>query len=154
MRLENTDPTTPPVIDLPLYVEPGDRELLREGYRQLMHLCRGSELQRLFGQPYLRNRDDLTDAEFDTYARKWIQTIYHPVGTCAMGAGPSSVVDAQLRVYGVTGLRVIDASVMPTVVRGNTNAPTIAIAEKAADLIEGHRVEDRRIAPVEFAIST
>jgi choline dehydrogenase len=76
------------------------------------------------------------------------QTLYHPVGTCAMGTGPDAVVDADLRVYGVDALRVVDASVMPTVTRGNTNAPTIAVAERAADLIRG-----RMTAAVEAEVS-
>jgi choline dehydrogenase len=71
------------------------------------------------------------------FIRRHAQTLYHPVGTCAMGAGDDAVVDTELRVRGVEGLRVVDASVMPTVPRGNTNAPTIAIAERAADLIRG-----------------
>ena len=69
--------------------------------------------------------------------RRHAQTLYHPVGTCAMGARDDAVVDTELRVRGVEGLRVVDASVMPTVPRGNTNAPVIAIAERAADLIRG-----------------
>jgi choline dehydrogenase-like flavoprotein len=76
-----------------------------------------------------------TDAQIEQFIRNTGDTIYHPVGSCRMGNGPLDVVDAQLRVHGVPGLRVVDASVMPSIVSGNTNAPTIMIGEKAADMI-------------------
>jgi len=76
-----------------------------------------------------------TDAQIEQFIRQHADTIYHPVGTCRMGPGPMDVVDAQLRVHGLAGLRVVDASIMPRIVSGNTNAPTVMIAEKAVDLL-------------------
>jgi choline dehydrogenase-like flavoprotein len=76
-----------------------------------------------------------TDEQIEAFVRAHADTIYHPVGSCRMGAGPLDVVDAQLRVHGMQGLRVVDASIMPRIIGGNTNAPTIMIAEKASDLL-------------------
>jgi choline dehydrogenase-like flavoprotein len=78
----------------------------------------------------------MSDAEWERHIRARADTIYHPVGTCKMGIDDLAVVDPQLRVHGLTGLRVVDASVMPTLIGGNTNAPTIMIAEKCADMIK------------------
>ena len=88
------------------------------------------------GAPIHPQRNDLSDAELIEFIRAKAESVYHPVGTCRMGDDEASVVDAQLRVRGVEGLRVVDASVMPTLIGGNTNAPTIMIAERAADLIK------------------
>ena len=81
-----------------------------------------------------------SDHQIDVHIRATAGTTQHPVGTCAMGNGPNAVVDPELRVQGIEGLRVVDASVMPTVIRGHTNAPAIVIGEVAADLILGRRV--------------
>jgi choline dehydrogenase len=92
-------------------------------------------------EPYCRELfvgpESASDSDLRDHLARHAQTLYHPVGTCAMGNGPEAVVDAELRVHGVEALRVVDASVMPSVPRGNTNAPTIALAERAADLIRG-----------------
>ena len=80
-----------------------------------------------------------SDDEIAAFVRQHADTIYHPVGTCRMGPGAGDVVDAHLRVHGLQGLRVVDASIMPRIVAGNTNAPAIMIAEKASDLIKADR---------------
>jgi choline dehydrogenase-like flavoprotein len=91
--------------------------------------------QKVIGPEHESSRDAQTDDEIKDFVRKNAETIYHPVGTCKMGHDDMAVVDARLRVRGIENLRVIDASVMPTLVGGNTNAPTIMIAEKAADML-------------------
>jgi len=95
-------------------------------------------------------KDVQTDEELDAWIRANSETIYHPVGTCRMGpvGDPMAVVDPELRVQGLKGLRVIDASVMPSLIGGNTNAPTIMIAEKASDLILGLAALPADDAPV------
>jgi choline dehydrogenase len=90
----------------------------------------------LFPGPDVRSK-----TEIDAWLRQAIETCYHPVGTCKMGrdTDPLAVVDDELKVHGIGGLRVVDASIMPAIVSGNTNAPTIMIAEKAADMIRGRK---------------
>lgn len=144
VRLRSADPTVPPRIELHLDTEPADRQVLRAGYQRLLELSAGHALRRLLDRPYRRDSDALLGAAFDAYLHRSIQTLYHPVGSCAMGTGPESVVDPQLRVRGIAGLRVVDASVLPTVPRGNTNAPVIMLAERAADLIRGSRWRGHR----------
>lgn len=135
ITLRSADPTDDPIID-PNYLD-ADRDLdvLVEGIKRGREILQADAFDGVRGEEVWPGEDVQTDAEIETHVRETAHTVYHPVGTCKMGDGEEAVVDDRLRVHGVDGLRVVDASVMPTLVGGNTNAPTIMIAEKAADMI-------------------
>lgn len=135
VRLASADPHQDPLIDLNLLDHPDDVALLVKAVKRGRELLKGKALDDITVQEILPGRNCESDAELEKFIRRKAQHIYHPVGTCKMGKDDMAVVDEQLRVHGVKGLRVVDASIMPTVVSGNTNAPTIMIAEKAADMI-------------------
>lgn len=137
VRLRSADPRWKPAIDPAYLSDPADLDALVEGVRIARAIAAQTPLARLVDGEYAPGPDARTDEELRAYVRGATETLYHPVGTCAMSGGEDGVCDPELRVRGVTSLRVVDASVMPTVPRGNTNAPTIAIAERAADLIAG-----------------
>ncbi len=137
LRLRSVDPRWHPEIDPAYYDDQTDLDAMTSGVRRLLEVARTGPLGRYVDRPGLPEQGDPTDAEIVEHLRRYTQTLYHPVGTCAMGTGEHAVVDPELRVRGVDGLRVVDASVMPVVTRGNTNAPTIMIGERAADLIRG-----------------
>jgi choline dehydrogenase len=132
VRLASNDPTARPVIRNRFYSDPGDMPRMVEALRLTEEICAGPAMR-----PYAVERYNAPEGDSDealrAHAARTTFAIYHPVGTCAIG----SVLDTELRVNGLEGIRVVDASVMPTVPRGNTNAPTIAIAERASDLIRG-----------------
>ena len=140
VTLRSTDPADPPKIRLNFLATEGDRATARECIRLVRRVYRTPPLGDLIEREVSPGPDVTSDADLDAFTRRTAEVGHHPVGTCAMGVGPMAVVDPQLRVRGLEGLRVVDASVMPTVPGGNTNGPTIMIAERAADLIAGRRV--------------
>ena len=137
IRLRSTNPRWHPEIDPAYFDDQADLDAMTAGVRRLLETVRQGPLARYVDAPFMPTQKDPTDAEIVEHLRIHTQTLYHPVGTCAMGVDEQAVVDPELRVRGVDGLRVVDASVMPMVPRGNTNAPTIMIGERAADLIRG-----------------
>ncbi|MCA0901868.1 GMC family oxidoreductase [Microbulbifer agarilyticus] len=135
ISLASRDPRDLPIIQPNYLAEPDDLQVLVEGFEMSRDIIEQSELKQLQKRWWLPE-ESLTSKEAITkFIRQKAESIYHPVGTCKMGQDEQAVVDSELRVRGVDGLRVVDASIMPTLISGNTNAPVIAIAEKAADLI-------------------
>ena len=136
MRLAANEARTLPLIDPAFFADADDMQRMVRGVHRMREILSQPALAGLGGNELEHSAQARSDAEIEQFIRNYGDTIYHPVGSCRMGPGPLDVVDAQLRVHGVQGLRVVDASIMPRIVSGNTNAPTIMIAEKAADLIK------------------
>ncbi len=134
VRLRDASPHSAPLIDPQFLSAPDDLQTLMRGMRRARQILSQPALA-AHGQEWARSALAQSDADLEDWIRNHADTIYHPVGTCRMGADTQAVVDGQLRVHGVPGLRVVDASVMPRIVSGNTNAPTIMIAERAAQWI-------------------
>jgi choline dehydrogenase len=136
VRLASSDPTAKPIVRNEFYSAGDDLQRMIAGLRLTLEICSQPALKPYCQDPFTTPAGDGEDALREHIASTTF-AIYHPVGTCRMGLDAGAVVDDQLRVNGLESLRIVDASVMPTVPRGNTNAPTIAVAERAADLI-GH----------------
>jgi len=134
VTLSGPDALQAPLIDPAFLEDSDDLETLVQGFKATRKIMDAPALTSLRKKD-LFTADVRTDDDIRRVLRERVDTVYHPVGTCKMGTDPMAVVDPQLRVHGIQGLRVIDASIMPTLIGGNTNAPTIAIAEKAVDLI-------------------
>ncbi|MEL6794757.1 MAG: GMC oxidoreductase [Pseudomonadota bacterium] len=133
--LNDANPKSAPRIDPKYLSDERDAELLLKGAKLTRRIMDAPAFD-AWRDDELYTKGVTEDAEIMSHIRDRADTIYHPVGTCAMGVGEEAVVDPELRVRGIDGLRVVDASVMPRLVGGNTNAPTIMIAEKAADMIK------------------
>ena len=136
VRLASKDPHDAPLIDPDFLGVRDDMERLSRGFKIMRNILEQKALADHGGKESAASASAVTDLQIEHFIRDHADTAYHPVGSCRMGSGPLDVVDAQLRVHGITGLRVVDASIMPRIVGGNTNAPVIMIAEKAADMIK------------------
>jgi choline dehydrogenase len=139
IRLRSADPLAPPIIQPNYYSSSRDMQVSIAGLKLAREILRSGPFDRYRGKEWWPESDAKIDADWIEHVRRTSQTIYHPVGTCRMGTSrdPMAVVDEELRVRGVTGLRVVDASVFPSETTGHTNAPVIALAERAADVIRG-----------------
>ena len=135
LRLASADPLAAPLIDPAFLQHDDDMRRMVKGFKLMRELLSQPALARHGGVE--RSAAAKSDAEIEAFIRQNADTIYHPVGSCRMGSGPMDVVDDRLRVRGIDGLRVVDASVMPSIVGGNTNAPVIMIAEQAARWMRG-----------------
>ncbi len=135
VTLNSSSPYDDPKIDPKFLSHPDDMKDMIAGYKQMMQILNHESFAKYTENHVMRPIDINDDKDIEQAIREEADTIYHPVGTCKMGNDEMAVVDNELKVHGIEGLRIIDASIMPTLVGGNTNAPTIMIAEKASDII-------------------
>ena len=139
VRLRSADPADPPAIDPNFLDDPYDIKTSVEGVRISREIFSQPSLQKYIRRIVLPDETVKTREDYLDYARKYGRTSYHPACTCRMGTDKMAVVDPQLRVHGLDGIRICDSSAMPSLIGSNTNAPTIMLAEKASDLIRGNR---------------
>jgi len=137
VRLQSADPSASPLIDANYFADPYDMDRSIEGLRLCQSIMSRPALAAYLRREFAPGEGVKSSEQYREYIRSTVQTGFHPAGTCRMGGDDEAVVDPQLRLRGVEGLRVCDASVMPRLVSSNTNAPTIMIGEKGADLIRG-----------------
>jgi choline dehydrogenase len=137
VTLASADPAARPVVDPAYFTDEADLDVLVAGVRLAREIAACEPLAAITAGEILPGKDIDDDEQVRDWVRATAGTMFHPTGICAMGGAAEAVCDPELRVRGVEGLRVVDASVMPVTPRGNTNAPTIAVAERAADLIRG-----------------
>lgn len=135
VTLASSDPLDRPVIDFNYLSEPDDTRCAIAGVRWNLRILYAKAFDDIRGEELAPGAKSRSDADIESFVRRTASTTWHPAGTCKMGNDEMAVVDDRLRVHGIEALRVVDASIMPTIISGNTNAPTIMIAEKAADLI-------------------
>jgi choline dehydrogenase len=135
VRLRSADPTAPPRITMAMLGIEADRQALLRGAKLACAALMEGPGRVMGGRVYAPEREPLDDDAWLAFFRRTAGLNWHPTSTCRMGPGPDAVVDGRLRVHGLDGLRVVDASIMPSATSGNTNGPVIAIAERAADLI-------------------
>jgi choline dehydrogenase-like flavoprotein len=136
VKLASKDPMAAPLIDPNFLGERDDVDRLVRGFKLMRSVLQQPVLAGHGGKEAPESAKARTDEEIEQFIRDRADTIYHPTGSCRMGSGAMDVVDARLRVHGLQGLRVVDASIMPRLISGNTNAPVIMIGEKAADMIK------------------
>ncbi len=137
LKLDSPDPLKHPHIDPQYLSHPNDMKLFLAGLKLGREIAQASPFDYCRGKEYIPGSDLQTDEQLEEYIRQNAETLYHPACTCRMGTGEDAVVDHELRVHGVERLRVVDTSVMPELINANTHLPTVAIAEKASDLILG-----------------
>jgi len=140
VRLRSADPTAPPLLNPNFFATESDRRTLIEAVKISREVFAQKAFDRYRGRELAPGPDVRSDVQIEAYIRTTAEADYHSVGTCKMGRDPLAVVDARLRVHGAQALRVVDASIMPLMPGGNTNMPTVMVAEKGADLILGKSI--------------
>jgi choline dehydrogenase len=136
IHIRSADPKAQPAIRFNFLGDPIDQQAMVGGFRMMRKIVDAAPMDIYRGEEFSPGPAVRSDDEILTWIRNNSQTAYHPVGTCRMGPGPNTVVDDKLKVHGLEGLRIADASIFPTMPSGNTNAPSIMVGEKAADILK------------------